>query len=143
MLIAKERLKALYFINSILPIVFWGGIIFTVETLGIRSYAVFKLVAFAFSAVVLYRLMIGYLNLNILKSIKLFFYQMLLPLLFLIIASFSVRGYLPLEKSKLNLLIVAIVMGGLIFISFVIQYFASNSWRQQISKTLLQLKTSN
>ena len=60
---------------------------------------------------------------------------MLFPILFLIFASFSVRDYLPQEKAKINLLTVAVVMGGLIFVSFVIQYFVSEKWRQQMSKT--------
>lgn len=140
MLIAKERLKALYFINTLLPFVFWGGIIFTVEALGIRSFAIFKLVAFILSAIVLYKLMIDYLKLNWLNSIKKIFTPMLLPILFLILTSFAIRDYLPHEKSKINLLIVAIVMGGLIVVSFIIQYFASEKLRQQMGKNLALFK---
>jgi O-antigen/teichoic acid export membrane protein len=136
MLIAKEQQKTLYFVNTLLPFVFWTGIALTISVLGVNSFAVFKLVAFLFSAVVLYKLMIGYLNLNMLDSIKKIFFPMLFPLLFLIVASFLVRDYLPQEKSKINLLTVAVVMGGLIVVSFVIQYFASEKWRQQMSKTL-------
>lgn len=136
MLVAKEQQKTLYFVNTLLPFVFWIGVAFTISILGVNSFAVFKLVAFVFSAFVLYKLMIDYLKLNILDSINKIFFPMLFPVLFLIFASFSVRGYLPEEKSKMNLLIVAIVMGGFIVVSFVIQYFASEKWRQQMSKTL-------
>jgi O-antigen/teichoic acid export membrane protein len=140
MLVAKERQKTLYFVNTLLPFVFWIGIAFTISIWGVNSFAVFKLVAFVFSAFVLYKLMINYLELSIVDSVRKIFFPMLFPLLFLIFASFLVRGYLPLEKSKINLLIVAVVMGGLILISFVIQFFASEKWRQQMSKTVGLLK---
>lgn len=136
MLVAKERQKILYFVNTLLPFIFWTGIAFTISIWGVNSFAVFKLVAFLFSAIVLYKFMIVYLNLTILDSARKIFFPMLFPVLFLIFASFLVRGYLPQEKSKINLLIVAVVMGGLIVVSFVIQYFASEKWRLQISKTL-------
>ncbi len=143
MLIAKERLKALYFINTLLPFIFWSGIAVSIGVWGVKSFAVFKLVAFILSAIVLYKLMIDYLKLNILDSINKIFYPMLFPVLFLIFSSFWVRGYLPEEKSKINLLIVAIVMGGLIVVSFVIQYFASEKWRSQVKKILKLKKYEN
>jgi O-antigen/teichoic acid export membrane protein len=136
MLVAKERQKILYFINTLLPFVFWTGIVFTINIWGVNSFAVFKLVAFVFSAFVLYKQMIGYLKLTILDSVRKIFLPMFFPLLFLIFGSFLVRNYLPLEQSKINLMIVAVVMGGLIITSFIIQYFVSEKWRQQITKTL-------
>lgn len=136
MLIAKERQKELYFINMLLPFVFWIGIGFTIEAWGIKSFSVFKLVAFLFSAIALYKLMIIYLKLSILDSIKKFFFPMFFPLLFLIISSFLIEDYLPHEKSKINLLIVAISVGFLIFCSFIIQYFVSENFRNQIKKIL-------
>jgi O-antigen/teichoic acid export membrane protein len=58
MLIAKERQKVLYFINALLPFIFWIGIIVTINELGINSFAIFKLLAFVISSIVLYRLII-------------------------------------------------------------------------------------
>ncbi|WP_131667053.1 MATE family efflux transporter [Chryseobacterium taiwanense] len=142
MLIAKERQRTLYFINTLLPFVFWTGIIFTINIWGVNSFAVFKLLAFVFSAFVLYKLMIDYLKLTFLDSVGKIFLPMFFPLLFLIFGSFLVRDYLPLEQSKINLVIVAVVMGGLIVISFVIQYFASEKWRQQMTKTLGLFKSN-
>lgn len=140
MLVAKEKQKILYFVNTLLPFVFWIGIVLTISSLGVNSFAVFKLVAFVVSAFVLYKLMIDYLKLNILDSIKKIFLPMLFPVLFLILAAFSIRDYLPEEKAKINLLIVAIVMGGLIVVSFIIQYFVSKKWRQQMSKVVESFK---
>ncbi|MCC9071727.1 oligosaccharide flippase family protein [Flavobacterium sp. F-65] len=140
MLVSKERQKTLYFINALLPFIFWVGVILTIGVLGIQAFAIFKLTAFVFSAFVLYKLMIDYFKMNILYSLKLIFFPMLFPILFLSIASSLISDYLPQEKSKLNLLIVAMVVGGLILISFIIQYFMSMNWRQQIYKIMKVFK---
>lgn len=140
MLIAKERQKELYFINSLLPFVYWIGITFTINEWGIKSFSVFKFVAFMFSAIVLYKLMISYLNLKFLESIKRIFLPMFFPLLFLIISSFLIKCYLPQEKSKINFLIVAMSVGCLILCSFLIQYFTSGNLRNQIQKIFKQYK---
>ena len=136
LLIAKERQKTLYFVSVLLPFIFWSGIALTISFLGINSFAIFKLIAFVFSAFVFYKLMINYLNFNIFESLQKIFSPMLIPFLFLIFVSFFVRDYLPDEKSKINLLSVAAVMSVVLVASFVIQYFVSESWRQQVSKTL-------
>ena len=141
MLIARERQRTLYFVNALLPIVFWAGVLSTISSFGVNSFAVFKLVALIVSSFVLYKLMIDYLNLNILDSVKKIFLPMLFPVLFLIFATFLIRDYLPVEKSKVNLLVVAIVMGALIFLSFVIQYFVSQTWRQQMNKVRVSFKS--
>lgn len=140
MLIAKEKQKTLYFVNMLLPFVFWIGIALTISVLGINSFAVFKLVAFVFSAFVLYKLMIEYLDWKLLDSLKTIFFPMLFPVLFLVSICYLIRDYLPHDKSKINLLIVGIVIGLLISFSFVIQYFTSRKWRQQIDKTRGLLK---
>ncbi|WP_316826380.1 hypothetical protein [Pedobacter miscanthi] len=141
MLIAKERQKELYFINTLLPIIFWIGIIVTIGMWGANSFAIFKLIAFLFSAIVLYKLMIGYLKLNLLDSIKKIFSPIFLPVLFLTLTSFAIRNYLPQEKSKLYLLIVAAVIGILILGSFVVLYLTSQNWKNQLNKTVKQLRS--
>jgi len=140
MLVAKERQKALYFVNAILPLVFWIGIFVTIKVWGVNAFAIFKLVAFICSAVILYQLMIKYLKLNWIDSFKKIFSPMFFPILFLIATSVTIERFLPGEKSKLNLLIVAAVMGGLLLISFVIQYLSSKIWREQVGRTLKQFK---
>jgi O-antigen/teichoic acid export membrane protein len=139
-LIAQERQKALYFVNTLLPFVFWAGILFTINTLGIKSFALFKFITFLVSGVVLFRLMIDYLGLTILEALKRIFYPMLFPLIFLIGVAFSILNFLPNEKSKANLLTVAFLTGVIILCSFIIQYFVSENWRNQISKAFVLLR---
>lgn len=136
MLIAKENQKVLYLINILLPLIFWGGIALSIGAWGVKSFAIFKLTAFLFTAGFLYILMNSYLKLNLINSIKRIFLPMLLPILFLVLACFVVRDYLPEVKSKMNLFIVFAVTGGIIGISFIIQFFVSQKWRQQVLKSI-------
>ncbi|WP_281231868.1 lipopolysaccharide biosynthesis protein [Flavobacterium gelatinilyticum] len=136
MLLAKERQKMLYFVNTLLPFVFWIGIVFTIDTLGIKSFAIFKFVAFVLSGLTLYKIMIDYLNLKILDSLSKILLPLLLPMIFLIFSSLFVRYYLPREKSKENLFIVICTISLLMLVSFGIQYFTSQDWRKQINKTV-------
>ncbi|WP_160171309.1 MATE family efflux transporter [Flavobacterium seoulense] len=140
MLIAKERQKTLYFISTLLPVIFWTGIMLTINLFGVNSFAIFKLMAFIFSALFLFKMMTDYLDYNVLSSIRIIFLPMLVPMVFLVLGSFFVSNYLPQEKSKINLLIVSGTIGGLIISSFFIQYFVSEKWRKQIIKTLKVLK---
>ncbi|MDV6168384.1 polysaccharide biosynthesis protein [Flavobacterium sp. DG1-102-2] len=139
-LMAKEHQKEMYFIASILPIVFWLGILITYSYWGIFSFAVFKLLAFIISAVVYYKLMLKFLGMNIAESLNKIFKPMLFPVLFILLSTYFIRDYLPVNKEKSSLLIVVGSAGCLICIAFVMQYFFSESWRSQMSKLMQSYK---
>lgn len=139
-LFAKQREKELYITSFILPVVFWCGVILTINFYGIYSFAAFKLVAFLVSAIHLIKILMLFLNISILVFVKKFLIPMFFPVVFLFISCLLVKDYLPLEKSKLNLFIVAIIIAVLLFVSFLIQYFSSEKWRSHIIKIINQLK---
>lgn len=140
LLMAKERQKEMYFVGTLLPFVFWVGILVSFQFWGLKSFAIFKLIAFVLSAIVYYGIMLKYLGINFFESVHKIFKPMFFSILFLIVSTFIIRDYLPVEKAKINFLIVALITGILILISFVIQYFSSENWRIQINKTLKFLK---
>jgi O-antigen/teichoic acid export membrane protein len=140
LLMAQERQKEMYFVGTLLPFVFWGGILVSFQFWGLKSFAIFKLIAFVLSALVYYGIMLKYLGFNFFESIRKIFKPMFFSILFLIVSTFIIRDYLPVEKAKINFLIVALIAGFLILISFVIQYFSSENWRIQINKTLKTFK---
>lgn len=73
LLMAQEQIKKMYSISILLPFVFWIGILSTYQILGLRSFAIFKMIAFILSAVVYYGFMLKYLKMNITESLKLIF----------------------------------------------------------------------
>jgi O-antigen/teichoic acid export membrane protein len=139
MLLAKEKQNVLYKVNLFLPLIFWSGIYLTINKLGILSFALFKVVAFLFTAIFLYRVMIRYLKLNFLCSIKEIFKPMAWSSIFLIATSFFIRNYLPNEKSKINLIIVTCAISFIIVISFIIQFITSNTWKKKVIQILNQI----
>lgn len=140
LLMAKEQQKQMYIIATLLPVIFWIGILSTVSVLGLKSFAIFKLIAFVLSFLVYYYLMLQYLQMGFWISIKKIVKPIVFPIVFLITSSFLIKEYLPTEKSKLNLLIIAGTAGILILITFVIQYFSSESWRNLVSRTVKSFK---
>lgn len=139
-LMAKERIKELYFISAIIPVIYWGGIFLTYLDWGLKAFAIFKLAAFGVSAIGYYVIMIKYFKIDIFLSIKKFFYPMLFPLLFLIGASYVVINHLPVEKSKINLLIVATTAIFMMSIAFVIQYLGSPKMRNMLNNIIKTVK---
>jgi len=134
LLIAKEKQKEIYWINVLIPIIFWLGVKFTLPSWGLKSFAIFKMIAFDLSAFMYFLILLRFLNLPFLKLLKWVFKPLILPILFLTLVSFLIRDYLPHEKSKINLLIVGALLVGLIFFSFVLQYFTSDAWKKQVLK---------
>jgi len=140
LLVAKERQKEMFIINSIIPFVFWAGIILGYQTLGVLAFAVFKLVAFMLSGIIYFFILKKYLEISVLEFFGKVLKPLVLPILFLVTTSILIRMYLPVEKSKINLIIIIVTSGMIIFASFILQYFTSNLWRQQVSKIVQTLK---
>jgi O-antigen/teichoic acid export membrane protein len=140
LLLAQERVKDLFKINLLIPVVYWLGIAGMFSLLGLKSFAVFKLIAFFISASFYYLLIFRYLNVSLSKMFSLIFMPLFLPVAFLIFSGLIAVDYLPIDKSKLNLLIVAVATGALILMSFVVLYLFSDKWRGDFSKIVSNLK---
>lgn len=136
LLMAKEKILEMYAVNAIVPLVYWGGIILTFSKLGIESFAVFKFIAFIVIFIGYFIVMLRLLNINAILFVKKVLRPLIMPLLFAIISSFAVKNFLPLEKTKVNFLIVACSMGGIVFFSLLIQLVFSLEMKNYVNKIL-------
>lgn len=136
LLMGKERIKEMYLVNTIIPLVYWIGIILTYAMIGLNAFAFFKFVAFSISALAYLLILKRYLDLSIVQLIQRYIWPVLFPVIFLLVATLLITNYLPIEKSKVNLLIVAMTAISFIMSSFVLQYILSAKWRNQIIKIL-------
>lgn len=132
LLMAKERIKELYLINTIIPIVYWIGIVSTYSIIGLKSFAIFKLLSFVFSIGFSFVIMLKYFKMSTMLLMKMILRPLLLPILFIIISSFFMVDFLPSTQSKFNLLIVLLFTILLILSSFLIVFFSSKSVRREI-----------
>jgi O-antigen/teichoic acid export membrane protein len=128
-LIAKERMKEMYIIATMQPIIYWGGILCTYSFWGLLSFAAFKFIATFVTQVYYYYILITFLSITSKEFFQKIIYPVIIPLTFLVIALLFTRNYMPVEKSKINLFIVLGSTSVLIVISFAIQYLISSNIR--------------
>jgi Na+-driven multidrug efflux pump len=131
---AKEDLKVLYLVNTILPIIFWVGVFTTYSYAGILSFAIFKLVAFI--VLVCFYLYYIHKKIQLRLSDILFnlFKQNFFPVLFIVGVSFMVNPFLPIVKSRGNLFIVISVIGFVSMFAFLIYVYFSDLYRSYLLK---------
>lgn len=127
-LIAKERIKEMYIIATIQPLVYWIGIFLTYSYFNLLSFGIFKFAATLIAEAYCLYLLISFLEISFKDFLKIV-YPILLPILFLVMSLSFANQYLPAVKSKSNLLIVLFTTGSCILISFIIQYFSSANIR--------------
>lgn len=142
LLMAREQIKKMYLINALLPFIFWVGIGASIHYLGVRSFALFKLVAFLIAGATYYYFMLNYLKISFVSSFKLIFKPLLIPCGFILGATLLLLPFMQtMEKSKTNLLVVAALIGGLILIAFILQYTISKPLRNLAKQIMKQVRT--
>ncbi|MEG1671650.1 MAG: oligosaccharide flippase family protein, partial [Mucinivorans sp.] len=118
MLVAREKIKQMYLVNAAMVVVFWGGILLTIGSWGVESFAVFKFITFTLSAILYVWLSIQFLGISFAKFLR----QVVLPhlpaLILIIVVLYFVQNICIDGKSKLSLLINASIVVGAICVGF-------------------------
>jgi len=140
LLMGLERVKEMYLISAIITVTYWLGVSLSYANWGLKSFAIFKFIAFFISAIAYIFFAAKFLNM----SVRNFIYQvtktLIIPMAFLVISSYIVVGYLPLEKSKENLFVVLATAGIILSLTFIIQVLFSRESREKIADILYNLK---
>ena len=124
LIVALEKIKQLYVISTIIVLVYWIGIFLTINYFSINSFALFKFIAFLIAGIFYLKILLDYLNMNVIKFVKVFLYPIIIPLCGAIIVLLVIEPFLPTGKSKLNLLLV-ILTGGIVSLIASLGYFIS------------------
>jgi O-antigen/teichoic acid export membrane protein len=125
MLVALEKIKLLYIMGAIIPIVYWVGIILTYHYWGIQSFALFKFIAVTIPAMYYLNYLLKFLNISLGHFLKAVMVPILVPIAFICLYFCLIYQYLPIEKDKKNLLFIFCVTALGIACAFVIQYLIS------------------
>lgn len=139
LIMAYERAKLLYVTNALLPIIYWLGIFVAFKFIGLQAFADFKVLAFFIVVIVYLKIIVKLLDLKFWPFLWKLSAPAILPVLFILIATFLTKSYLPLEKNKINLLIYFIYNGLIISVAFVIYYFFSSEYRKGMSSIMVPL----
>jgi O-antigen/teichoic acid export membrane protein len=106
LLSAHVRVKALYLMGAILPVVYWVGVAVTYRWLGLESFGVFKLVSFSVTAAVYLGFLLRYLGISVWKFLARYVARNLPALAVLFAGLMLLRTILPQAKGAVGLLAV-------------------------------------
>lgn len=136
---SQERIKEMYFISTLQPLLFWGGAFFA-WNFGKLNLLVFVTLKFgvSFLAQIFYStILIKFSQIGIIAYLKKITLLSLLPSGVLAATLLLLRDFFPTEKSHLNLIIVLFLTGISLTLSLLVAYAISHDFRALIKQTLL------
>lgn len=134
-----QKIKSLYFISAILPLIYWVGISVTFQFLGLFSFGLFKFIAFLISAMFYLYYSKIYLNIDWLFLLKKNIWAILVSVFTICIINLKLEAYLPYQKGKKELLQYAFIIASYITIGMIIYYALCKEFRKITKEILLQL----
>jgi len=141
LMIAQEKLKSIYFLNLLMPVIYWGGIYVTINSVGINSFAIFKCIIFVFSGIVYLVYSLNYLKISAYTFFKKCIVPYIPAILFIIVVLNYVKDFFVTDKSKINLLINASIIGVTVILAMGISLLTVKPLKDYFLKTVNSLKT--
>ena len=140
LMVALEKLKSIYFLNFMMPILYWTGVFFTIQVKGVAAFAIFKCVVFAFSAIVYLLFSLNFLKISFLEFFKKCILSYIPAVIFLIISLSVTNNLFVTEKNKTELLLNAITISICIIFAAVISLFSVQTLKNYFFKTINSFK---
>ncbi|MDR0676862.1 MAG: hypothetical protein LBF97_07500 [Elusimicrobiota bacterium] len=137
-ILKKNKIRSLILILYLFLYLFF--LFVSIKNIGIVSFAFSKFIAMTIYFILNFYFLLNILNINIKELFTKCFKGMIIPIIFLIISLFLSKNYLPIEKSKINFMIVALFGGLLSFFATLIYYFTQKNFREYVNKMLLKTK---
>lgn len=140
LLVAQKRIKEMYIISFLMPIIYWIGIYTTIKFWGTESFAIFKFAVFFISGLAYLWFSLRFLKVSLLSFMKnnLISY---FPALVLLIVTLLITNDIFIEgKNKINLLLNIIILGCNILLSFVVCYIFVKPLREYLVKIFHEIR---
>jgi hypothetical protein len=132
LVIAQERIKILYITAAIAPITYWTGIALTIHSMGLTSFALFKLIATSLGGMIYFFITIKFLVFSPWVFAKQVLGPAVIPIVFLCSTLLYFGQFMPTSKSTTNLIIVVATGGALSALSLSLYYFFSDHFRSYV-----------
>ncbi|HUJ89615.1 MAG TPA: hypothetical protein VLX12_05415 [Syntrophorhabdales bacterium] len=143
-ILAREQTRVMNATSLTLVLVYWGGILLTMRSLGLEAFALMKLISFSCSLVVYVFVSIRLLQLSVSELMR----RLVLPLLpgvaILLIIALPLLPYLPHSQGKLNLMLVCLYAGALALVGASVHALFSSRLRslmREVARPLLAHKS--
>jgi len=134
--VAKNKLKEMYFVSIFLPLIYWVGVVFTFNRLGILSFAIFKLVAFALYAIFYLYFSSRYMAVDWKDFVSKNAIGIVLGVVIIGVISSTIGPLLPVKKSVAHLLIYFSYVGGLFTLTCLAFFAFSKDFRNSLTSLL-------
>lgn len=105
-LIAHENLRLLYITGSILPVVYWTGVLATTGMLGVESFALNKFISITVVNVLFFVIAVRLLKISMWRFFSDIIGPIVIPCIGLTAILFYLSPHLPASKDKFGLMIV-------------------------------------
>ncbi|WP_264535069.1 lipopolysaccharide biosynthesis protein [Flavobacterium sp. N1736] len=138
-IVAFEKIKSIYIISAIMPIIYWVGIVFSYRYFGLQSFAIFKLLAIIISTVVYSFLAVKLLKIDYQK----FLISNIIPVMFVSIILYLLIHYtqefLPYSKGSFELFKYTLACACYLLFAIVLYFLFSNEFREIIKSFMMNL----
>lgn len=128
-LLSVNKIKSLYIIAAILPVIFWGGVSLTFSYIGVLSFAIFKSASQLLSAGYGFIMACKYQSINIGTMLIKLLKQYSIPLLALIFASVGVVNIMQPDKSPMSLVVNILLLVSVYVVSMLMCIITSGDVR--------------
>ena len=135
-LVGRERLKPLYINALILPIVFLGGVLLTQNFWGIRSYAIFKLLALFINALLFYVIMLRILRVSSMTFFSKYLKPIIIPVIVIVSLGVLLSDMLIPQKGAFYLFVIGGIWMGTVILGF-FTYYALNRYFRDMLKDVV------
>jgi O-antigen/teichoic acid export membrane protein len=137
LLVALKKLKALYVVNILMPVVYWIGIFTTVSLFGVVSFAFFKFLIFLLSGIIYLYHSLAFLNISIIQFCKTCIFPYCPGIAVLITLSIICNKIFISNGNKLYLFYNCLIMFGCIVAALLCSYFIVRPLRNYTNRILM------
>lgn len=139
MLVTLVRIKEMYWVNAVVTLVFWGGVLLTKDYLGLNSFAIFKLLSGTLIMLFYFNFLVKFLNKKYFEFFKDTICRIIFPIIIMTVFLFLIKDFLPETKGTVNLVIIIFSGGIASIIGFICLYFSSSYYKNEFNHYALKI----
>lgn len=132
LIVSLEKIRLMYINSIIIPVVYWLGITLTYSYFGIKSFAIFKIIAFTITASVYLRFALVFTGYSLIQFFKSILIPYILPVFSTVLIAIYIRNILPSDNSKISLLLNIISILIIIIIGLGLSIITSKYFRNYV-----------
>ena len=137
LLTTQARVRTMIVISLAAVFVYWAGICTTFSFMSILAFAIFKFIAFTVSAVFYFILVARFLGFKPVDFMRKIIKPAVIPVIFLMVVLTYISRFMPVEKNKIDLLVVVGTGGLASFIALCLYYLSSDYSREYFNNVFV------